>query len=259
MCLRTSAGSLTDAGVSSMSFWLRRWMEQSRSCRCSTLPYWSAIRLHFDVGRTMEITLVEEAGVGEGGLGGFAGAFDDGFQLRHAMHHVDADAAAAGGSLDHHGEAQLPGAGDSLFVLDGFLGARHDGQARLAGYPAGGQLVAHLVQHFLAGADEGDAVGLAAAGQLAVFGQEPVTGMDGLGAGIAAGVQHGVDVEVGIRRRRPADANRLVGHPGMEGAGVGFGIDGDGGDAQALTGSYDAGGNLAPVGNQYLVEHDAPH
>ena len=33
---------IAGAGVSSMSFWKRRWIEQSRSPRCSTWPWASA-------------------------------------------------------------------------------------------------------------------------------------------------------------------------------------------------------------------------
>ena len=64
--------------------------------------------LDLDVGRAFEVAFVEEAGIGESGLGDLAGALDDGLQFRHAVHDVDADAATAGGGLDHHGEAQLP-------------------------------------------------------------------------------------------------------------------------------------------------------
>ena len=41
MAWRTSSGS-PGAGVSSMSFWWRRWAEQSRSPIHTTWPCWSA-------------------------------------------------------------------------------------------------------------------------------------------------------------------------------------------------------------------------
>ena len=126
--------------------------------------------LHLDVGRAFQVTLVEETGIGEGSLGDLAGALDDGFQLGHAADDVDADATTAGGGLDHHGETQLPGLADGLVVADRLLGARHHREAGLASYSAGGQLVAHLVQYLLGGADEHHALGLATINQPTVLG-----------------------------------------------------------------------------------------
>ena len=205
--------------------------------------------LHFNVGCALEIALVEQAGIGEGGLGSLAGAGDDGFQFGQAVDDVDADAAAAGRSLDHHRESHGPGLGDGLVILDRFLGAGHNGQAGFAGNPAGREFVCHLVEDFLAGADEGDAGGLAAAGQGAVFGEKAVTGMDGLGASGATGVQDGVYVEVGCRSGGAADGDGFVGQGGMQCAGVSIGIDGDGGDAQPPAGADDASGDFATVGD----------
>ena len=153
-------------------------------------------QLHLNMGCALQVALVEQAGIGKSGLGGFASALNNRFQLRHSMHYVDADAAAAGGSFDHHGEAQLPRFGDRLCVRHRLFGAGHHGQARLAGDPAGGELVGHLVQHFLNRADERHAGGLATLGECAVFGEETVTGVDCLGPGGAAGVDHGVNVQV---------------------------------------------------------------
>ncbi|MNU09124.1 hypothetical protein D3C72_2555160 [compost metagenome] len=41
----------------------------------------------------------------------------------------------------------------------------------------------------------------------------------------------------------------------MEGVGVGFGVDGDGADAEGLAGADDAAGDLAAVGDEDLGEH----
>ena len=37
-----TSGVRAGEGASSRSFWLRRWMEQSRSPKCTQLPCWSA-------------------------------------------------------------------------------------------------------------------------------------------------------------------------------------------------------------------------
>ena len=39
---RRTASLIVGAGASSSTFWCRRWVEQSRSWRCTTLPWWSA-------------------------------------------------------------------------------------------------------------------------------------------------------------------------------------------------------------------------
>ena len=214
--------------------------------------------LHFNMGGALQVALVEQAGVGESGGGGFARPLNDGFQFRHIVHDVDADAAAAGGGLDHHGKAQLPGFGDGFVIPHRLLGAGHYGQAGLASYSARRKFVRHLAEHFFAGADKDDALGFAAPGKFAVFRQESVTGMDGGGGGSAAGGQHGINVEVGIGGGGRPDANRFIGLPGVGGAGVGLRIDGYSGDAQPLAGANDAGGDFAPVSDQYFAEHLAP-
>ena len=206
-------------------------------------------QLHFNMRGPLQIAFVEQAGIGKGGLRRLARALNDGFQFRHIVDYVDADAAAAGGGLDHHRKAQFPGSGDGFVVAHGFLGAGHHRETGFAGDAAGGKLVAHLAQNFLAGADEHDAFGFATAGQFAVFGEKTVAGMNGLGAGRAGGVQYGVNVEIRIGGRRRADADAFVGQPGVPGVPVGVGIDGHGGHAQPAAGAHNADGDFAPVGN----------
>jgi hypothetical protein len=93
-------------------------------------------------------------------------------------------------------------------------------------------------------ADEDDAVGRAGLGELLVLGEEAVAGMDGLGAGGQRRADDLVDHQVGLARRRRADAHRLVGQAHMAGAGIGLGIHGDGADAHAPRGLDDAAGDL---------------
>ena len=93
------------------------------------------------------------------------------------------------------------------------------------------------------------------AGQFAVFGQEPIARVDCLGSGGTAGVQNRVDAEVGIPGGGATDAHRLIGHPGVQGAGIGFGIDRHRSDAHTLASADDACRYLAPICHQYLVEH----
>ncbi len=78
--------------------------------------------------------------------------------------------------------------------------------------------------------------------------------MDGVGAGDLAGRQDLGDVQVGIARRRRADAHALVGKAHVHGVGVGGRMHRDGGDAQFLARTQHPEGDLTAVGDQDLLE-----
>jgi len=78
--------------------------------------------------------------------------------------------------------------------------------------------------------------------------------MDGLGAGDLGRCDHLGNVQVGLRRGRGADADFLVGEADMEGVAVGLGIDRHGLDAHLLAGQDHPEGDLAPVGDEDLLE-----
>ena len=82
--------------------------------------------------------------------------------------------------------------------------------------------------------------------------------MNGLGARRLAGGDDLVGDEIGLRRRRRADGNGLVGHFDVQRVAVGFGIDGDRADAHLAGGLDHAAGDLAPIGNENFLEHAGP-
>ena len=63
--LSVSAGD----GDSSMSFWCRRWIEHSRSPRCTIVAVVVAEDLELDVARGLEVALDVDVAVAEGRLG----------------------------------------------------------------------------------------------------------------------------------------------------------------------------------------------
>ena len=79
--------------------------------------------------------------------------------------------------------------------------------------------------------------------------------MDGLGPRRADGLDDAVHVEVALERRAPARCRRPRRPAGRGGRPVGFGIDGDRGDAHLAAGPDDPDGDLAAVGDQDLLEH----
>ncbi len=87
------------------------------------------------------------------------------------------------------------------------------------------------------------------------FGQEAVTGMDGLGAGRLAGLDDLLDDEIAFGRGRRSDEDGVIGHLDMQRVAVGLGIDGDRRNSHLAGGLDDATGDLAAVCDQYPFEH----
>ena len=119
-------------------------------------------------------------------------------------------------------------------------------------------LVAHRLDGARVGADEDDAGVGERMRESGALGQESVARMDGLGAGLLAGGDDLVDQQIGLRRRRRADGDRLVGHFDMQRVLVGFRIDRDGPDAHVPRRLDDPAGDLAAVGDENLLEHGLP-
>ena len=164
--------------------------------------------------------------------------------------------AAAGGGLDDDRIADL--AGDLLGLVDlvhAAVRAGNDRNAQLFRGVLGGDLVAHDADMFRLGTDEGDVVIFQHLRESGVFRQEAIAGMDGLGAGDLAGGDDRGRVEIAFRGRVRPDTDRFVGHAHMHGIGIGGRMDGDGLDAHFPGGTDHAQRDLAPVGDQDLVEH----
>ena len=76
-----------------------------------------------------------------------------------------------------------------------------------------------------------------------------------LGARGGYDLEDAVDVQVRLRARRRADRPGLVRHAHVQRIPVGFGVNGDGGDAEAPAGADDADRDFAAVGDQNGSEH----
>ncbi len=81
--------------------------------------------------------------------------------------------------------------------------------------------------------------------------------MDRLGAGGPGDLEDAVGLEVAFAGWGRADGDRLVAGEHMAGAGIGVGVDGNRLNAHAPRRPDDAAGDLAPVGDQDLGEHQA--
>src|SRR4029079_6587987 len=92
-------------------------------------------------------------------------------------------------------------------------------------------------------------------GKLCVLREEAVAGVDRLGAPLSCRLENGRNIQIGLACVRRTNAYRLVRHRHMSGICVGVRIDCNGRDAHALSGTHDATGNLAAIGNEERSEH----
>jgi hypothetical protein len=120
---------------------------------------------------------------------------------------------------------------------------------------AGGVLQAEIAHLARRGADEDDAGLFAHRGEIGVFAQEAVAGVNSLGASLVGGFDDIGAVEIALRGRGRTDADGLTGQRDMAAVGVGLGIDGDGADTEPVERADDPAGDLSPIGNQYFFEH----
>ncbi len=176
-------------------------------------------------------------------------------QLGGVADKAHAAPAAAGGRLDHEGEADRFGRRDQGGV--GLVLSRVAGNAghpRRGHQPLGPGLVAHRRDRLGRGADEGEARLPHRAGEFGVLGQKAVAGMDRLRAGLLRRAQDLFRVEIAVADRAGADLDRLVGHAHMRGARVRRRVNRHAAQAHRAQGTDDPAGDLAPVGDQDGVE-----
>ena len=140
---------------------------------------------------------------------------------------------------------------------DRAVAAGNGRDAEIARRGLGDDLVAHEPDVLRRGADEGEGVLLDHLGEVGVLGQEPVAGMDGVGAGDLGGGQDRHRVQVAVGGLGRADADALVGEPHVHRLGIGGRMHGDRGHVQLAAGAQDAQRHLAAIGDQDLVEHRA--
>ena len=91
--------------------------------------------------------------------------------------------------------------------------------------------------------------------EIRILREEPVAGMDRLGAGDLGRSEDGDLVQVGLARRRRPDAHAGIGEPDVHGVGIRGGMDGHALDAHFPARPDHAQCDLASVRHQHLIEH----
>ena len=104
------------------------------------------------------------------------------------------------------------------------------------------------------GADPDQIVTLDDLGELRILAQEAVARVDRVGVDDFGGRDDVGDVQIGVGRRRRADAYCFVGKAHVHRIGIGGRMDGNRLDAHFVAGAVDPERDLAAVGDQQLLD-----
>ncbi len=212
--------------------------------------------LHLDVARGVDIFLDEHAGVGKGGARLALGGRERRIEFGVALDLAHALAAAAGHRLDQHRIANLIGlALEESGLLALAVIAGHHRHAGLLHQRLGAVLQPHGADRRRRRADEGEAGNAAGFGEVGIFRQKAVAGMDAGRIAHLRGGDQSLTGKVALRRRCRADLDRLVGEADMQRVAVGLRIDRDHAQAEPPGAAGDAAGDLAAIGDEDGSEH----
>ena len=213
--------------------------------------------LNFDVPRVLQEFLHVDLGVAERRSGLGLGGLHRMNQSRFGVDHPHAAPSTATCRFDDDRVANLLGRAfdNDWIVRQRTFRARHAGHTRLDHGLFGRHLVAHDADRLRGRADEFEAALLYTFGEVGVFAQKAVAGVNCLCIGYFCRRNDGGHVQVALCRRRGSDTDRLIGQLDVLGFAVGFGIHHHRPDTQFTAGALDPQGDLAAVGNQYFFKH----
>ena len=212
--------------------------------------------LELDVAWRLDVLLDVDVADTEGGLGLALRGLDCLHQFARRAHDAHAASAAAGGGLDDDRIADLLGDLEGLLLaLDRAVATRQDRHARLLHHATCAGLVAHQANDLWVGADELDMAGFADFREVGAFREEPVAGVNGVGAGHFGCTDDRRHIQVAVGAAGWADADVFIGKPHVERVLIGLGVDRHGLDTEFAARVDDTHRHFAPVGYQDLLEH----
>ena len=212
--------------------------------------------LHLDMAGAQDHLFQIALAIAKGGLG-LAPAFADLVgQLLGAVDRAHAAPAAAPAGLQHQRIADFGGLTAHLVhVIAQHLGGGDHRHAGLDGHAPRRSLVAQRPHGGRRRADEGDARRFAGIDEIGVLGQQAIARVDGIGARQFRHADDFGDAQVSPHGRHPlADPVGLVGLEAVQAQLVFFGEDGHGFLAHLIGSPHDADGDLAPIGDEDLLE-----
>ncbi len=162
--------------------------------------------------------------------------------------------AAAERRLDGHGDAVFLGEGaDFIGVGDRSVRARDQRGTRPDCDLTGGDLVAQAADRVRRRADPGEPGALHRLGEVGVFGEETVAGMDCIGTGPCCDVEQFGDVQVRVRARGTAQCVGLVAEADVQRVGIRVRIHRHGCQFRIGASPGNPDGDFAAVGDQDLL------
>ncbi len=213
--------------------------------------------LHLDVVRRRDKLLHVALAVAKNGLALGTRLDKRLCRIFHALDLANAATATTGTRLNKHGAANALGLGRCLLGAFEQIAARNDGHARRGSRSTCGVLVAHAVDYLGRRTDKRQAILVAVAHEARLLGKEAITGMNCLSSRLYGTGEHGIVVEVALGKTRAADAICLVGKLHVQRVRIGRGVDGDGLDAHIAARADNTDRDLAAVGDEHFVEHEA--
>ena len=220
------------------------------------IPVLVGQHLHLNVARIDDRLFDVDFAVAERTLRLAPGGFEAGTKFSPGVYEAHAFATAASRRFQHHGIT------DALGNFFGFFGrsqaTRGPGNEGHAGFfhlLTGAGFRAHHFHGVRSRANKFHARIGARLGELRVFREETIAGMNGLGAGAFGHIEDLVDPKIRLGCRRRADGVRLVGLRDVERGAIDVGINGDSADTHFTARADDAHRDLSPVGDQNLLEH----
>ena len=192
-----------------------------------------AENLNFDVFGASDVAFEENAWVAEGHHGFVLGFLEQPWQVFFLLDHPHAATPAAECRFDDQGESDLFGAFQCHFLIgERIFSAGKGGNVGLFSGFTGGDFVAHFLDELWIWADKGDARFATGFGEVGVFGEKAVAGVDGVDLVFLGHGDDAVDVEVGGNRSLSfSDPVGFIGLEAVDAEAVVLGIDGHGAKA----------------------------
>ena len=176
-------------------------------------------------------------------------------QFVFGMNDAHAPATAAGGCFYDNRKSNLARQSQPFgFRRYRFRTARKHRQAGFRHRASSFNLVAHQTNDVRRRANELDIAGGADFGKVGRLGQEPVTWMNRVDVENFCGTDDGGNIQVTLSGRRRANACCFIGKAHMKRIAIDVAMDGDRADAHLFARPNNTTGNLAAIGDQYLLE-----